>query len=213
MEYDTRMDFDDLEPRDGLSPDVQAAILIQIAAWRGDADRLGALVEGARARGMARALLEEVLLQGVLYYGFPRSISAFDVTAQRWPPASPPRGGALAAREQGAAGRALFAAIYGRNAAQVEAMLGRHHEELRAFVLEVAYGRVLTRPGLPPRTRELIATGLLAAMEQVPQLVAHGRGALHFGATAGEVGAAIATGTGDEARAAPLLRRVLGARE
>jgi AhpD family alkylhydroperoxidase len=61
-------------------------------------------------------------------------------------------------------------------------MLATFHGELHAFVLDVAYGRILSRPALPPRDRELLAVAALAALQQTPQLVAHGRGAIHFGA-------------------------------
>ena len=37
------------------------------------------------------------------------------------------------------------------------------------------------------KTRELLAVGALAALGQIPQLVAHARGALRFGSTQAEV--------------------------
>jgi alkylhydroperoxidase/carboxymuconolactone decarboxylase family protein YurZ len=121
-----------------------------------------------------------------------------------------PGGGGLPAERQAAAGRELFAAIYGKNDAPVRALLRSFHSEFHDFVLEAAYGRVLTRPGLAAKERELLAAAALAAMAQTPQLVAHARGALRFGATEDEVRGAIALGAAAPDDVEGLLRRVLG---
>lgn len=169
--------------RPGLDAPVRAIALAQVATARGDWHALLAVVRATRAHGCARAVLEEGFLQGVLFYGFPRTITAFEVLQREWPTADPPSGGNLPTTSQPPAGRALFRAIYDRNADAVEAMLLSYHGELRDFVLDVAYGRILTRPALAARERELIAVAVLAAMDQTPQLVAHARGALRFGAS------------------------------
>lgn len=174
--------IDELFTRPGLEPTLRAIACAQVAAARGDWQRLEAVVDAARAHACARDALAEGLLQGVLFYGFPRSITAFEVLAAAWPTDTPPRGGGLPPTEQPGAGRALFGAIYGRNAAAVAGMLDGFHGELHDFVLDVAYGRILSRPGLAPLAREVAAVAVLAAMQQTPQMVAHGRGALHFGA-------------------------------
>lgn len=174
--------IDDLFARPGLAPATRAIACAQVAAARGDWARLRETLVKARAVGCARDALAEGLLQGVLFYGFPRSITAFEVLERCWPAGSAPSGGGLPPAEQPAAGRALFSAIYGRNAPAVASMLAGFHGELHDFVLDVAYGRILARPLLTPRERELAAVAVLAALDQTPQLVAHGRGALHFGA-------------------------------
>jgi 4-carboxymuconolactone decarboxylase len=87
-------------------------------------------------------------------------------------------------------------------------MLRGCHGELHDFVLDTAYGRILSRPGLSPRMRELIAVGVLALTDQVPQMIAHGRGARKFGATVDELREAIYTGVEDEDRTSQLARRV-----
>ncbi|MEZ5966049.1 MAG: carboxymuconolactone decarboxylase family protein [Planctomycetota bacterium] len=179
--------------RPGLDPDLRVIVCAQAAACCGDWPRFERVLAAARDRGCCRDSVAEGLLQGVLFYGFPRSITAFEALNSAWPSEHPPQGGTLPEADQPAAGRALFDAIYGKNAVAVADMLARGHGELRAFVLDVAYGRILTRPALPPRTREIVATAVLAAMQQTPQMVAHGRGALHFGATANELREALYT--------------------
>ena len=53
-------------------------------------------------------------------------------------------------------------------------MLASFHREFHDFVLEAAYGRILTRPGLDAGTRELLAVTALASLDQKPQLTGSG---------------------------------------
>jgi alkylhydroperoxidase/carboxymuconolactone decarboxylase family protein YurZ len=181
-----------------------------VAAGRGDWDGLHTTLQSASTAAMPRAAFEETLLQAVLFFGFPRVVSAFEVLNRAWPAATPPSGGSLPRERQAAAGRELFAAIYDSNDAAVRAMLASFHREFHDFVLEAAYGRILTRPGLDPGTRELLAVAALASLDQKPQLVAHARGALRFGRSRTEVAAAIGCGASDPKQAEGLLRLVTG---
>ena len=74
-------------------------------------------------------------------------------------------------------------------------------------MLEDAYGRILSRPGIDVTTRELLAVAALAALSQIPQLVAHARGALQFGAGGDATRAAMRIGGLDEQRAEEALQR------
>jgi 4-carboxymuconolactone decarboxylase len=71
-------------------------------------------------------------------------------------------------------------------------MIGRmrgYHPELADWILEEGYGRVLSRPVLSIRERELIVVAVLSALRLPRQLESHERGALRVGATAGQVAA------------------------
>jgi 4-carboxymuconolactone decarboxylase len=71
-------------------------------------------------------------------------------------------------------------------------MIGRmagFHPDLADWILADGYGRVLSRPGLPIRERELIVVAVLSALKLPKQLDSHVRGALRVGATAREVSA------------------------
>lgn len=194
--------------RPGLPIPLRLLVIAKVAIWSADWPRFEAAARELAHGGAPRSDAEEMLLQAVLFYGFPRVVTAFERLASAWPATVPPSGGALPRDEQAAAGSALFAAIYDRNDAAVRAMLRRHHGELHDFVLEVAYGRVLARPGLPPLTRELLAVGALAALDQIPQLLAHARGALRFGADRVAVREAVVCALGDTVRVDELLGRV-----
>ena len=166
-------------------PDAHTLALCGITASIGPADweRLRAELEGARTTGVPRGDVTETLLQATLFFGFPRTVSAFGVLAETWPDADAEPGAAVPPERRRADGTALFDAIYDRNAPDVHAMLAGYHAEFHDFVIESAYGRILARPGLSPRVRELCAVAALAVLDQIPQLVAHARGARRFGAS------------------------------
>ncbi len=193
--------------RPGLDPRTRVLALTIAAIWPADWRRFGAIATAARAI-VPRAELEETLLQATLFYGFPRTVTAFEQLAAAWPATVPPAGGDVAPELRLEQGRALFAAIYGRNDAVVRQRLASFHAAFHDFVLEAAYGRILSRPGLDPRTRELLAVTALAAMAQIPQLIAHARGAMTFGAGRHQVGEALWCALGDDTAVAELLQRI-----
>jgi 4-carboxymuconolactone decarboxylase len=190
----------ELLERPGLAPGNRLLVHGIASVWRGAWPVLREAFVAAQARALPRADFEELLLQAVLFCGFPRVVTAFETLAEAWPVAAAPVGGGLPPAEQSTAGRHLFAAIYGKNDAAVRAMLQRHHGELHDFVLEAAYGRILARPGLSPHVRELVAVGALAVMGQQRQFVAHARGALHFGSSLAELREVLVTVFGAESQ-------------
>ncbi len=203
-------DLDALLSRPGLCPELRILVDLAVRVWRADWRGVRHAAELAHARGIARSAVEETLLQVVLFCGFPRAIAAFGEVQAAWPPSTPPAGGEVPPARRGEAGRELFDGVYGDNAASVHAMLRSYHQELHDFVLDEAYGRILSRPGLPARDRELVAVGALCAMDQIPQLVAHARGALAFGADELQVREALVTALGDTDEVDVHLRRILG---
>jgi alkylhydroperoxidase/carboxymuconolactone decarboxylase family protein YurZ len=201
------MSNDEPLPHAGLPPRLRRLVAAAVAVFRADWSTVRSTFLAGHG-SQPRADFEEVLLQVVLFCGFPRVVTAFEELTKAWPIESPPGGGALPAGEQAPAGRALFAAIYGKNDGPVRAMLRGYHAEFHDFVLEAAYGRILTRPALSPRERELIAVGLLAAMDQQRQFVAHARGALHFGASRQDLREVLVATFGDTPQVDEWLHRV-----
>ena len=193
--------------RRGLTTDERLCIATTVAAQSADLGCLETLIGLAQTNGVPRSKFEEVLLQGILFYGFPRSVTAFECLHRCWP-SPPPRRGGAPVDEWADAGRALFDAIYADNSETVRNMLRSYHGELHDFVLECAYGRILSRPELDVKTRELCAVGVLAAMGQTPQLIGHARGAMHLGAQRIEVKEALITALGDIPDVARHMRRI-----
>lgn len=159
---------------------------------------LGRFDELARVRREAGAgepdrSWREILLQVHVFAGFPRAVECYAVleaegglgtpSADEFERSDP---GTDARR-----GQALFERIYAQDSASVRGMLARAHPEHERWILEHAYGRVLARPGLEPRLRELAAVCALAALGQERQLASHVRGALRCGATREELESAL----------------------
>jgi alkylhydroperoxidase/carboxymuconolactone decarboxylase family protein YurZ len=202
------MPLDELLAREGLAPPLRLMVLTITAVWRADWDTLQACARASAARSLPRQDLEETLLQSVLFCGFPRAVTAFEQLGEAWPAATAPAGGGLPPAEQGRAGQALFARIYGPNAASVRARLKTFHEDFHDFVLEAAYGRILTRAHLGPRVREVLAVAVLAAQDQLRQFVAHARGALHFGSNPAELRETLVSVFGETAQVDLWLARL-----
>lgn len=204
------MQFAGLLARDGLSPDVRILIGTAVSTWRADWPNVTAWIELAKPLATEperqyvcqRADFEETLLQCVLFCGFPRVITAFEHFCNAWPAEQAPSGGGLPVEERESAGNELFRSIYGKNDAAVRSTLRGYHQELHDFVLEAAYGRILTRPQLSAKKRELIAVAVLAAQGQKRQFAGHARGAKHLGASIEELREAIVTTFGSEAEGA-----------
>jgi 4-carboxymuconolactone decarboxylase len=66
------------------------------------------------------------------------------------------------------------------------------HPALDAWMIVEGYGKVLSRPGLDLKRRELCVVAACAVLEQERQLHSHLHGALNAGATPAEVDDALA---------------------
>jgi 4-carboxymuconolactone decarboxylase len=138
--------------------------------------------------------VEEVILQSYLFAGFPRALNA----AREWRRAS---GHAAPLDDPGVhqeylpdwrtGGEATCAIVYGPSYARLRQNIRALHPALDAWMIAEGYGKVLSRPGLALRLRELCIVGACAAARQDRQLHAHLRGALHAGASANQVRAAL----------------------
>jgi len=170
-------------------------------------------VEHAQRLGLAGCVLREALLMLVPYAGYPRALAAF-AAALLEPDPRPGAAAEASAGSRAARGRAAFDAVYGARAPRVLEGLKALDPCLPAWTLEHAYGRVLARPGLAPRERELLAVSILTALGGLDDpLLGHMRGALRLGARPEQIAAGIEcvpADLGEERRAAAraLLTRV-----
>lgn len=158
----------------------------------GDEPVARAAMEALGAAAAGRAFAERVLMVH-LFAGFPRQIVALQtwrnvLEEQRHPAPSlreaPP--------SDPSAGRATFDAIYGDVAPIVLERLRALAPILPRLILDHAYGRILARPGLSVRDRELASVGALAVTDTPEQLQSHIRGAIRNGASHEAVLATIA---------------------
>lgn len=188
------------------------------ASVRGDAPSVLAAARDALAAGCAEDEVREALRMVHLFAGFPRALDACASAAPalgRPRPEPEPADEGAAHRAFRERGRRLFDRVYGPDAPKVHERLVALDPELTAWVLEDAYGRVLSREALPPAQRERLAVVLLASQGLRNQLSGHVRGALRCGATPAEVEASLAEaapwiGSGDLEAARTALRKGLG---
>ena len=133
----------------------------------------------------------ETVLQTHLFAGFPSVVEALRVLGKAGGLGTPAKDEVVLEGDDFDRGATLFGAIYGPNQDAVLATIAEGHPLFERWVLGHAYGRVLTRAGLAPRMRELLAVACLAAQGLDRQLASHVRGAVALGATPDEVSAAI----------------------
>jgi len=165
---------------------VRCLALIHGASCIGRSDAVALLHPLARTLGIDAARLHETALQVVAFGGFPRAIEGLTLLAAARtgaPPAAPTAAGEPPA----ARGRAVWNAIYSSGAEDVLATLESLAPGFSSWVLQDAYGRILSRPGLALAERELLAVAALALMALPAPLGSHVRGALRTGAAPGHV--------------------------
>jgi 4-carboxymuconolactone decarboxylase len=182
---------DSLEPGARLLVEISAAL-----ATRDDHRLIGAL-QRANDGGARPVEVEEALLQSYLLLGYPAALTGI----ARWreisgPP--PAESDDLTSPEQVTAwserGARVCELVYGRAYEKLRRNITRAHPAMDRWMIAEGYGKVLGRPELALRIRELCNIAILAATGWEPQLHSHLRGALHAGAASAEVEEALEIG-------------------
>lgn len=165
-------------------------LAIHIAAAR-EPELRAAMARAAQAE-LDPVWVEELILQSYLFAGFPRALNA----AREWrkmsgrpaPVADAEAGDTTNQARWRERGEATCAAVYGDTYDRLRRNIRELHPALDAWMIVDGYGKVLGRPGLDLRRRELCIVAVCAVLEQDRQLHAHLHGALNVGATSEEVG-------------------------
>lgn len=145
------------------------------------------------AAGASAAEIEEALLQVYLFLGYPTALEAMRLWRERGGAGeSPSVRAADDPAEWRARGERVCARVYGRQYARLRESVARLHADLEQWMLVEGYGKVLGRPGLALRVRELCIVAILVVQWAPRQLYAHLRGALNAGAAPQECEEAIA---------------------
>ena len=184
--------------------DAQTAALVRVAAAvaRGKAPELNARFAAARDARVPGLWIEELLLQSMLVVGYPLALVAFGAWRGVGGPAPVEGDGAedLAHADWeswAARGAAVCRAVYGRAYHKLLVNLRALHPALEDLVLVDAYGKVIGRPGLDLKRRELCTVATTAVLGTAEQLHSHLRGALNTGASAAEIDAVLGVIDGD----------------
>src|SRR5216117_69311 len=178
--------------------DAPTAALVRVAAAvaRGNGSELKTRFAAARDARVPGPWIEELLLQSMLVVGYPLALVAFAAWRGVGGPAPIEGDGeedlAHADWESWAArGAAVCREVYGRAYHKLLVNLRSLHPALEDLVLVDAYGKVIGRPGLDMKRRELCTVAAIAVLGTAQQLHSHLRGALNTGATHAEVEAVL----------------------
>lgn len=179
--------------RPGLTLHDRLLVAVAALGALGFPERLRWMLRAALRVGVSRREIREVMVQLVPYCGWAVGLNALTVAREiLGADADEPAGDGPGASSLPAT-REELQALGWATARRVNAQFDRVAEgvgsidpDLVPYLTETAYGYVYNRPGLTLRERELVAVAILTALNQVPQLKYHIRGALNAGASAAE---------------------------
>lgn len=179
-----------------MSLDAQTLALVRIAVATatGDETTLRDRMVAARAAAVPPAWVDELLLQSFLNVGYPLALVAFGV----WRSVAGPvkdAGESIAHPEWERwtkRGVEACGEVYGRTFHKLMINLRALHPAIEPLVVVDAYGKILGRPGLDSKRRELCTLAAIAMQNAPRQLHAHLRGALNTGSTRDDVDEVIA---------------------
>src|SRR6266704_2043046 len=177
----------------GLDPQTAALVRVAAALAEGKIPELEARFAAAREVDVPALWIEELLLQSMLVVGYPLALVAFGV----WHGMRGGRGGPGGPGGRGAARPHGDGAVHGRAYHKLLVNLRALHPALEDLVLVDAYGKVIGRPGLDLKRRELCTVAAIAVLGTAQQLHSHLRGALNTGATVTEIEAVLGVIDGD----------------
>jgi 4-carboxymuconolactone decarboxylase len=168
------------------APTAQLVDLAAVLAAGTEAEMRSAL-EAAAKSAIDPVWVEELVLQTYLFAGFPRTLNGMRL----WRRASN-RVAESADFEESlrslwtSRGEQTCEEVYGTLYKRLRANIRTLHPALDTWMIDL-YGRVLGRPGLDLKRRELCIVAACAALEQDRQLHSHLHGAINAGATPEEV--------------------------
>src|SRR6266480_4440713 len=184
--------------------DARTAALVRVAAAvaRGKASELEMRFAAARDARVPGLWIEELLLQSMLVVGYPLALVAFGtwrgLGARIEGDGAGPEDLAHADWEAWAArGAVVCREVYGRAYHKLLVNLRALHPALEHLVLVDAYGKVIGRPGLDLKRRELCTVATTAVLGTAEHLHSHLRGALNTGASAAEIDTVLEAIDGD----------------
>ena len=185
---------DALERSVGDSLDRSLEVLIRLSAVIASrsAEDLESVMRVAAERGDEDAI-EEVILQSYLFLGYPIALNA--MAQWRAVSGAGPREHAAVQRDTWLErGEEVCSAVYGGQYERLRVNVRSLHPDMERWMVEEGYGKVLGRPGLSLRERELCIVAQLVVLDVPRQLYSHLRGALNVGATESAVESALGVG-------------------
>jgi 4-carboxymuconolactone decarboxylase len=181
-----------------LDPKTLALVRVAAATATGDETTLRDRMVAARAAKVPPLEVEELLLQSFLNVGYPLALVAFGVWRSVAGPVQESGGGEGESiahpdwERWTKRGVEACGEVYGRTFHKLMLNLRALHPAIEPLVVVDAYGKILGRPGLDSKKREICTLAAIAMQNAPRQLHAHLRGALNTGSTREEVDEVIA---------------------
>jgi len=173
---------------------LRALVRLSASVAGGTVEQIRATCRDAIASDVPPVWAEEAILQTYLLAGFPRALNAM----REWRKASgrdatdEPTISADDVAQWREAGERTCATVYGDFYEKLRHNILELHPALDDWMIVEGYGKILSRPGLELRLRELCVVAACVATQQDRQLHSHLHGSLNAGATPNEVRATIA---------------------
>jgi alkylhydroperoxidase/carboxymuconolactone decarboxylase family protein YurZ len=175
-----------------------------------DESALKSELQKALHQGFDAAVLRETILQTYLFAGYASTINALIVFNELAPSGDFLREPDGSWEEWTRRGTELCRQIYGSQYEKLVGNMKSLHPDLADWMITEGYGKVLSRPFLSPRVRELLIVAMTAALGVQRQFQSHVRGAIHVGASAEEVAAVFAVAEPHmDTKSASELRKLL----
>lgn len=138
--------------------------------------------------------VEEIILQSYLFAGFPRALNAaraWRMVSERPAPADDEHATVDDLEQWRERGEETCRIVYGDMYEKLRENIRQLHPALDEWMIIDGYGKVLSRPYIDLRTRELCVVAACATSGQQRQLHSHLHGALNAGSSAVEIGAVL----------------------
>jgi 4-carboxymuconolactone decarboxylase len=138
--------------------------------------------------------VEEIILQSYLFAGFPRALNAaraWRTVSERLAPATDDEASAEDLALWRARGEETCAIVYGDSYEKLRRNIRDLHPALDEWMIVDGYGKVLGRPGVDLKTRELCVVAACAVSGQQRQLHSHLHGAINAGASTSDLAAVL----------------------
>ncbi len=138
----------------------------------------------ARRAGAEIPAIYELVLQSYLFLGFPRMLTAAECFRETFPDFKAPAGSGIGPKQFSVwkrRGEELCRKVYAVNFEKLENKLRSFSPEILEWTILEGYGKVLSRPRLDIKDRELATVAMLMADNRPKQLFSHIRGALNVG--------------------------------
>ena len=184
-----------------MSPAERALIALCAAVGARNRAALSITIDTAAEQADV-AEAEEALLQCYLFVGYPVALQALAMWRERTGNVAPEKPRPDDCKKRQARGEKVCETVYAGQYGKLRQNIAKLHPDMERWMLEEGYGKVLSRPGLDLKMRELCIVGVLVGLDAPQQLYSHLRGALNAGATPEEVETAVEIAAGHSSLAA-----------